>query len=123
MIDDHALDELVQGRLEIVCLFQFVGELFEYFRHGGVEHGVGFRNGSGRAEHTELEFIARERKGGRTVSVRGVFGEFGQGMHAYAQQFLFFCAVRFVLFDSGKDIREFIAQKHGNNGGRRFVRA
>ena len=56
----HAADDVLYARLLVVGFFQFVGEIGELVGDYGVEHGVGAGNGERRAQHPELELVARE---------------------------------------------------------------
>ena len=120
---DRGLDEVVQGRFEILCLFEAVGILPERLGNGGIEHNIAAGDGVRRAQHPELELVAGEGEGRGAVAVGGVAGELRQDVDAELHDGLFRARVGLILFDRIEDRRQFIAEEHRHDGGRRFVRA
>ena len=59
---DRGLDEVVQGRFEILCLFEAVGILPERLGNGGIEHNIAAGGGVGRAQNPELKLVAGKGK-------------------------------------------------------------
>ena len=53
----------MKRNFEVVRFFKLIGELTQLLGNGSVENNIGFRNGIGRTEHSELEFISRKGKG------------------------------------------------------------
>ena len=121
MILDGLFDHVVQGRFEILRLFQPVGIDFQGFRHGGVEHDIGAGDAVRGTHHAEFKLIAGEGKGRGAVPVGGIPGELGQHMHAQLHHRLLRTAVGRVRLDGFQNGGQFVAQEHGYHGGRRFV--
>ena len=123
MFADGFLQKLCQRRLEVVGLFQLVGKLHQLIGHSGVEHDVGACDGEGGAERTELELVAGEGERRGAVAVGGVLREVRQHLDANLHLGLFLLCIGSAFFDSFKNIGQFVAQEHRNDGRRRFVRA
>ena len=79
---DGVLDQLLQRFVEILGIFQEIGELRERIGDDGIENNVGIRDGGGGAGHPEFKLIIGKGKGGGAVAVGGVPGEAGQRMNA-----------------------------------------
>ena len=71
--------------------------------------------------HTELKLIASERKGRSAVAVGRVFLKLRQDMRADLHDLFGLAIIRTVLLDGLQDLRELIAQKHGDDGRRRLI--
>ena len=141
-----AADELGERGLEIVGLFQLVRELHQLVRDGGVEHDVRAGDVEGRAGHAEFKLVAREREGRRAVAVGVILRDMRQArhadIHALVPRRLVIRALHQRLDDGGElgvldnfglvgdhaavgvdDGGQLVADIHGDDGGRRFVRA
>ena len=120
---DHVPDQVVEGGLKILCLLQHIGVLPQRLGHRGVQHHVGAGDGSGGAQHPELELVAGEGEGGGAVAVGGVLGELGQHVDAHLDQFFLHAAVGFILLDGLQDALQLLAQEDTDNGGGRLAGA
>ena len=121
--DDRLLDQRVQGALEVLRRLQAVGKEAQLLRHGGVDDGVGVRDGGRGAQHAELELVAREGKRRGAVAVGGVLGEARQRVHAHLQNLLLVAAVGRIGLDGGENLGQLRAQVHRYDGRRGLVAA
>ena len=62
-------DEVAQGSLEIVGVFQDIGKLTQAFGHHRIQHDIGTGDGKSAAQHAKLKLIAGEGKGRGAVPV------------------------------------------------------
>ena len=110
--------------LKIFRLLQLICRLLEGFSHNGVQHHIGRGHGIRGPYHTELKLVARKGKGGRPVSVRGVFVQVRQGSDAGHQLSAGLGVSRLPgaakLIDH---ILQLLPHKDRDNGRRRLVRA
>ena len=123
VLADGAHHERVQRRRKVGGGFQLVGELPQGIRHDGVDDDVRPRQREGRADHAELELVARKGEGRGAVAVRRVLGDDGQRIDAQLHHLAVGARVRLFLFERGEDGFQLFAYKHGDDGGRRFVGA
>ena len=118
-----ALDERGERLVKVLRLLQLLSEGHERIRHSGVEHHVRAGDVEGRARHAELELVAGEgeRRGAVTVGV--VLRDRRQGGHADVHQLL---AAGLVVRAGDQRVDhagQLVAHVHGDDGGRRLVRA
>ena len=99
------MQQLLEGGLEVICLFQNVGELAQLLGHNGVQHHIGAGDGLRGAQHTELELIAGEGKGRGAVAVSGVLGDLRKGIYADGKLFLGDVHILSALNDGIKNSR------------------
>ena len=117
------MQQRLQGGLEILGLFQNVGELLQLLRHDGVHHGAGAGDGLAGAQHAELELVAGESQGRGAVPVGGVLGDLRQSVHADLKAAFGHVHVLRALNDGVQNGGQLVAQKHGHDGGRSLVAA
>ena len=129
-VEDNALvilnglaDHFMQLGFKIFRTLQTVCVDLQRLCHRCIEHNVGTGNGVGRTQHTELKFIAGERKGRGAVTVSGVLGESGQNINAQLHIDFLSSFVRLITFNGIQNRRQLITEEDGNNGGRCFIRA
>ena len=96
----------VVGALEPVCI------RFERLSNYGVEHDICARYRIRRAEHTELEFVAREGERRGPVAVGGILCESRQDMYADLHYRLLSCVIGGLVLDSLKDVAQLVAEEH-----------
>lgn len=118
MAADGILDQHMQCAGQIRRRFQHIGELLQLISHDGVEHDVAAGDRCAAAQHTELKLIASERKGRSAVAVGRVFLKLRQDMRADLHDLFGLAIIRAVLLDGLQDLRELIAQEHGDDGRR-----
>ena len=115
---------VVEARAPLGGRRKLIRHLAHGLRNDRVEHHARRRHTLRGAQSPELELVARERKGRSPISVTEVLRERGQALRAQAQQ----SSVRHArrgsrTFDLLQNVRELISQEHGDDGGRRLVRA
>ena len=69
------LDHIMNRKVEILCLFKFIGSFLECLCNDGVQDYVGRGNRIGGTDHTELKLVSCECERGCTVSVCRIFIE------------------------------------------------
>ena len=102
---EGVVQQLLEGGLEVICLFQNVGELAQLLGHDGVQHHIGAGDGLRGAQHTELELIAGKGQGRGAVAVSGVLGYLRQSVHADGKFFLGDVHILSALNDGIKNSR------------------
>ena len=95
----------LQRGLEVVGLFQNVGELAQLLGHDGVQHHIGAGDGLRGAQHTELEFVTGKGQGRGAVAVCGVLGYLRKGIYADGKLFLGDVHILSALNDGIKNSR------------------
>ena len=119
MLLDGTLDSLMQGGIEVLCLFQFVRIAFQGLCHRSIEHDIGAGNGIGGAHHAELKLVAGEGRG--TIAVRGVPDKTGQHIDPQLHLLSFYIDVGGIGLNGIQHSGQLIAQKDRDHGGRRFI--
>ena len=123
VVADCRLDDLVNILFDVIACFQCIRIPAQFLGDGGIEDGIGVRNGGGRAQHPEFELVSGKGKGGGAVAVCGVAGDARQNVHADAQILLLTSAVAAVMLDGIQNFHQLLAKVDRKNGGRRFIRA
>ena len=95
----------LQRGLEVVGLFQNVGELAQLLGHNGVQHHIRAGDGLRGAQHTELEFVTGKGQGRGAVAVCGVLGDLRKGIYADGKLFLGDVHILSALNDGIKNSR------------------
>ena len=114
-------NQLVERFIEIVGLFQNVGEFSQLFGHDGVERNVGTGDGLGRTQHTEFKFVTGESQRRGSVSVSGILGNGGQNVNTDTHVALFRIFVVSTFHQGFDNAVQLVAQENGDDGGRCFV--
>ena len=57
------LDKIMNGQIEVLCLFQNIAGIGESLCHDGIQDHVALCHGIPGTHHTELEFVSGEGKG------------------------------------------------------------
>ena len=118
---DGALDQLVQGGVEVLRLLQLVRIELQRLGYRGVEHDVGTGDGVGGAQHPKFKFVAGKGKGGGAVAVCGVPDKAGEHINTQLHLFLFRADIGGIRLDGIQHGGQLIAQEYGDHGGRRLV--
>ena len=119
MLGERVLDVSLAGGLEVLGSLQGVCRITERLGQSGVEDGVGRGDGVGRTDHTELEPVTGEGKGGGAVPVGGVPLKDGDGRNAGVQGVGTAGRGVVLAFDDLIDqVLQLRAQENGNDGGR-----
>ena len=120
---DDLPDKVVEGGLKVLGLLQSVGILAQGLGHGSVQHHIGAGDGGRGAQHTELELVAGEGKGGGTVAVGGVLGELGQHVDAHLYELLLLAAVGLLGLYGLEYSLQLLPQEDAHHGGGRLMAA
>ena len=115
-------DEFGKRVLKIRRLFQFIGKLHQFIRNRRVEHDVGAGNVEGRARHAELKLVARECKRRGAVAVGIILRNRRQGRNADIHALVTRRLVVRPFDQRTDDCRQLIADIHGHDCGRCFIR-
>ena len=105
-------DKRMEGFLKVVGALEPVCIGFERLCDNGVEHDIRARYRISRAEHTELEFVARESEGRGPVAVGGILCESRQDMHADLHYRLLSCVIGGLVLDGVENCGQLVAEEH-----------
>ena len=114
-------DQGIEIVVEVIGLFQLVGEPAQFLGHHGVEDDVGTGNGERGTYHAELKLVAGESHGRGAVAVGIVHGNGRHGVDADGQGALACIGVGGVVDDGIDDGAQFLAHENGNNSGRSLL--
>ena len=120
---DGALDQLMQGGVEVLRALQFIRVELQRLGHRGVEHDVGTGDAVGGPQHTELKFIAGKGEGRGAVAVRGIPEKAREHIHPQLHLLLFHTGIGGIGLDGVQNGGQLIPQEDRDHGGRRFVGA
>ena len=115
-------DQVMDGNIEILCLFQHVRRLAERLSHDRIQNGIRACDGIGRAHHTELELVAGKGKRRSPVPVRCILGKVRQRGNPRFQLPTFQkmrCLSGFYQLPD--HVLKLFPKENGYNGRRRFV--
>ena len=79
-------DQVMHRHLKIFRLLQLIRSLAERLGHDSIQRSIGVSHRIGASHHTELKFIAGERKRRSAIAVGGIFFKIRQSRHAGLQR-------------------------------------
>ena len=122
---DHLRQQLGDSLAEILTLGQgaleFVGHRVERVGHGHIEHHVRHGDALVGSDGAELELVAGKGERARPVAVAGIAGQLRQDAHAEVHRATLLGRLRVPLLELFEDVRELVAEEHGQDGRGRFV--
>ena len=109
------LEQFGKRLIKIRCLLQHIGKLTEALGNRGVQHDVGHGNILRRANHTELELVARKGKGRGAVSVSRILAEGRQRRNAKVHNAGLCILAALTVNDRVDDLGDVLADKDRND--------
>ena len=123
VFDKSLADQPLDSGIHVLRVLERLIELTQFLGDHGVEHVVRAADIQRGTESAELEFVAGEGERRGTVAVGGVLLEVGEHVDAGLHTFLAVADVFLAVDDGLHQLAEVVAEIHGDDRRRRFVRA
>ena len=109
MFGDSFLNYFIKLVIKILRLFKPVGKLRESIGNHSVKHNISVGNRGSRAQHSELELIARKGKGRGAVTVGIIAPEKRDNIRADCHFYLLRVIVAGAAFNRQKQVGKLVA--------------